>query len=114
MSGEYVPTTEDARWLHIRDKFVDAFDSEDWEEAYKSADEWLTAHDARVASEAAEKALRDAESDLSGVDHPDLTVVVGDPDDDGTWESIPVTDWLRARADRIAAERKEGTWHSLS
>lgn len=87
MSGEYVPTNGDAMWLHIRDKFVEAFDSEDWEEAYKSADEWLAAHDARIASEAAEKALRDAADDFQRA-----WPVYGDT-------------WLIAEADRIAAER---------
>ena len=87
-----MPTTEDARWLHIRDKFVEAFDSEDWGEAYKSADEWLTAHDARIAPLAAEKALRE----------------FADMVDSGPTFALPPSIFsamAREEADRIAADR---------
>ena len=97
MSWEYVLTDEEDMWLNIRDKFVEAFDSEDWEEAYKSADEWLAAHDARIASEAAEKALRDHRSRVVRFMPPglvDRASVLADLDD---------------YADRIAAERKGET-----
>lgn len=52
-----------------------------------TAEASLAAHDARIASEAAEKALRDAADDFQRA-----WPVYGDM-------------WLRARADRIAAER---------
>jgi hypothetical protein len=96
----------DEVWDDIRDGFIRAryyLDNEregpgdpNYRSGSKIADDWLKAHDAQVASEAAEKALRDAASECpTRLRGGGLNYV----------ENIP--GWLIARADRLAHEGGE-------
>lgn len=67
---------------------------EDVRDAAKKA---LAAHDRKIAA----KALREARDDIAAMANDDLTVIVGDPDDDETWVPVRLEDWLDIRADRI-------------
>lgn len=55
------------------------------------------AHDRKIAAEA----FREARDDLAAMVDDDLTVIVGDPDDDETWVPVRLDEWLDIRADRI-------------
>ena len=66
---------------------------QDWREPMYAARRWLTAHDARIASLAAERSLRDAAEDMPGA----LTRL--------EMGCATTQEWLIAEADRIAAER---------
>lgn len=100
MSGEYVPTTEEIRYQHSsQDAGTHAEQRALLDLRF---DRWLTAHDARIASEAAEKALRDAADKWTqgawannlpprGADR--LTLILG--------TSQRAGDFMRAEADRL-------------
>lgn len=99
--GEHTPTTEVIRERATKHAARFGFLQElSYEDQF---DRWLEAHDARIASEAAERALREAATDMRSDKDPGHwnLRVNGDPEHAASPDA-----WLEYRADRIRAERE--------
>lgn len=106
--SEYVPDDDEVRavWRDAMTETSEYFDALSPAEADRRFNAWLQTHDARIASEAAESALREAADDLR------IESENAEPEKPSAYREgvaaglLQAEDIVRTRADSIRAERE--------